>query len=80
MEEKWIVWSRTAWGAVIMFVTAVLPVVGPVLGINLTAADLAGLGDSGTNLINAVGAFGGAVLTLVGILKRKTTVSITPPV
>ncbi len=70
-QPKWMVWSLTAWGAVVTFGSSVLPVIGPVIGMELNPMDIASLGEKGTAFLNATFGLIGIVMVLIG-RKRAT--------
>jgi uncharacterized protein (TIGR02594 family) len=63
---KWWPQSKTVWGALITAVTTVLPVLGPLIGINISAEMIALLGDQAVLVIQAAGGLIGTLLTLYG--------------
>lgn len=63
---KWWPQSKTVWGALITAVTTVLPVIGPLLGINLPIEVVKALGDQAIVVVQAVGGLVGTLLTLYG--------------
>jgi lysozyme family protein len=63
---KWWPQSKTVWGALITAVTTVLPIVGPLLGINISADMIKVLGDQAVVVVQAVGGLIGTLLTLYG--------------
>ena len=77
MYTKWFAKSVTMWGVLIMILTAVVPVMGPVLGFTVVPADIAQFGKAGTDLINALGSVIGAGMALYGRWKATVPLSIT---
>jgi uncharacterized protein (TIGR02594 family) len=63
---KWWPQSKTVWGAVITAVATVLPVIGPLLGINISADMIKMLGDQSIVVAQALGGLFGTLLTLYG--------------
>jgi lysozyme family protein len=63
---KWWPQSKTVWGALITAVTTVLPVVGPLIGINISADMIKMLGDQSVVVVQALGGLVGTLLTLYG--------------
>ncbi len=63
---KWWPQSKTVWGALITAVTTVLPVLGPLIGINISADMTALLGDQAVVVVQALGGLFGTLLTLYG--------------
>ena len=63
---KWWAQSKTIWGALITVATTVLPVLGPVIGINLPVEIIKQLGEQGPLVVQAVGGLLGTLLTIYG--------------
>jgi uncharacterized protein (TIGR02594 family) len=63
---KWWPQSKTVWGTLITLVTTVLPVLGPLIGINISADMIALLGDQAVVVIQALGGLLGTLLALYG--------------
>jgi len=79
MNNKWIVWSLTIWGTVVTFLTAVLPTVGNLFGLNIVPADILQLGDAVTSLINGIGSVIGTIMIIWGRLRiANAALSIIP--
>ena len=66
MYTKYFAKSVTIWGVLITFLTAVIPVLGPMFGFTFVPADIAQLGKAGTDFINGLGAMIGVFMTLYG--------------
>lgn len=73
-QSKWIIKSKTLWGAII----AALPVLGPTLGLDLSPDDVATIGDSGVNFIDAAAGAVGAVLVIWGRVSATTKATLLP--
>jgi uncharacterized protein (TIGR02594 family) len=63
---KWWPQSKTVWGTLITLVTTVLPVLGPLIGINISADMITLLGDQAVVVIQGLGGLFGTLLTLYG--------------
>jgi uncharacterized protein (TIGR02594 family) len=63
---KWWPQSKTVWGTLITLVTTVLPVLGPLIGINISADMIKVLGDQSIVVIQALGGLCGTLLALYG--------------
>ena len=63
---KWWPQSKTVWGALITAVTTLLPVIGPLAGINVSGELVKILGDQAVVVVQAVGGLFGTLLTLYG--------------
>ncbi len=68
-EPKWWGHSMTIWGTIITALSTVLPAVGPLIGLDITADMVRELGQSLTQLIQALGGIVGIVLTILGRLR-----------
>jgi|GEM_PF-241007 len=65
-SRKWWGESMTIWGAALTAVTTVLPIVGPLVGLDVTADLIQQLGDQVTTLISAAGGVIGTIMTIFG--------------
>lgn len=63
---KWWVQSKTVWGALITAATTVLPIVGPMIGLNIPADVIKQFGEQTAVVIQAIGGILGTLLTLYG--------------
>lgn len=68
-EPKWWGNSMTIWGAIVTGLTNVLPVVGPLLGIDISAEMIRDLGEHATRAIQAIGGIVGILLTVFGRMR-----------
>jgi len=69
---KWWGASMTIWGAVVTALSTVLPVVGPILGLNIPPELIQMLGDQVVLLAQAAGGVGGTILTIYGRARATT--------
>jgi lysozyme family protein len=69
---KWWGSSMTVWGAVVTALATVLPVVGPLFGLDITADLVQQLGDQVVVLIQAAGGVVGTILTIYGRARATT--------
>lgn len=69
---KWWGQSMTLWGAFITTMTTVLPVVGPLFGLNLTGAAIEQIGQHVTVILQALGGISGILLTIAGRMRAST--------
>ncbi|MEZ5907556.1 MAG: TIGR02594 family protein [Hyphomicrobiaceae bacterium] len=74
-DGKWWGESMTIWGTLITALSAVLPVLGPLLGLNLTSAVVEQLGGQIVNAVQAVAAVFGTLLTIYG--RTRATLPLT---
>lgn len=63
---KWWLQSKTIWGAIITVMATVVPVLGPVIGVQLPGDVVRQLGDQTVVVIQAVGGLIGTLLTIYG--------------
>ncbi len=63
---KWWVESKTIWGALITAAAAVLPVLGPLIGINLPGEVIRQAGEQLFSAAQVLGALFGTLLTIYG--------------
>lgn len=69
---KWWGQSVTIWGVVITALSTVLPTLGPVLGIDVTADLVRELGDGVVQTVQAVGGLIGTLMTIYGRMRAST--------
>ena len=69
---KWWASSMTIWGAVVTALSAVLPVVGPIVGLNIPPELIQLLGDQVVLLAQAAGGVAGTILTIHGRVRATT--------
>lgn len=77
MESKWIGKSITIWGAIIGFLMTGLPIVGQFFGWDINPADIAQLGEKGTQFLNALGGMIGFVMAFYGRMRAKGPATLT---
>jgi lysozyme family protein len=69
---KWWGQSLTIWGALVTGLSTVLPVVGPLFGLDVTGDLVRELGDQSVALVQAVGGLAGTILTIYGRTRATT--------
>lgn len=77
MQASWFLKSKRFWGIAITAASAVLPAVGPFLGWEVSAAQIAAVGEAGGSLIQAGFGFIGVTLALFGSAKAKGPMTLT---
>lgn len=77
-DSKWWGQSMTIWGALITALSTVLPLLGPILGINLTADLVDKLGQNIVLLVQAAGGLIGTVMTILGHMRATTLLERRP--
>jgi hypothetical protein len=65
-DSKWWGQSMTIWGAIITTLSTVLPVLGPALGIDITADLVREVGAEVVQTVQVVGGLIGTILTIYG--------------
>lgn len=70
--NKWWAHSLTIWGAVITAASTVLPVIGPLFGLDITSELVREMGEGVIEVVQAIGGLFGIVLTIYG-RSRATT-------
>ncbi len=68
---KWWAHSMTVWGVVVTTLSTVLPALGPVLGLNITAELIRQLGDNVVLFGQALGGLVGTVLAIYGRVRAS---------
>lgn len=81
-DPKWWGQSMTIWGVVVTALSTVLPAVGPLIGLNITAELVHQLGEGIVQVVQASGGLIGTVLTIWGRLRAtqplvRTQLSLT---
>ncbi len=69
-EPKWWGESMTIWGALLTAVSTVLPVIGPLLGINITGELITALGEHLVQVVQALGGLAGILMTVLGRVRE----------
>jgi uncharacterized protein (TIGR02594 family) len=82
-QPKWWATSMTMWGVLVTALSTVLPALGPVLGLNLTAELIQQLGDNVVVFGQALGGLVGTILAIYGrvrasgpLERRQVTLSL----
>jgi hypothetical protein len=70
---KWWPASMTIWGALITALSTVLPVVGPLIGLDIPPELVRLLGDQVVVLAQAAGGVAGTILTIYGRVRATTS-------
>jgi hypothetical protein len=70
--SKWWGHSMTIWGALVTGLSTVLPVVAPLVGLDLTPEVVRQLGDQSLLAVQAVGGLAGTILTIYGRMRATT--------
>jgi lysozyme family protein len=71
---KWWGQSLTIWGALITGMSTVLPLIGPLVGLDVTSDLVHQLGDQVVAVVQAVGGLAGTVLTIYGRTRATTRI------
>ena len=75
-HEKIFLKSKTIWGWVVMMAASAAPVFGPILGVDVDAAEINQVGTSVTEWLTATGAVVGSVMIIVGRFTAKAPVTL----
>ena len=67
-NTKWWVQSKTIWGALITAAAAVVPVLGPLIGIELPGEVVRQAGEQTLSVVQALSGLFGTILTIYGRL------------
>lgn len=65
-EPKWWGRSLTIWGTIVTTLATVLPVIGPLVGLDITAEMVRDFGEQATRVIQAIGGLVGVLMTIWG--------------
>lgn len=71
-EEKWWGESLTIWGSIITGLSTVLPVIGPLFGLNLTSELVVLLGEDLVRVGQAIGGLMGTLMVIQGRIRATT--------
>ena len=77
-EGKWWGQSMTIWGVLLTAMSTVLPLLGPILGLDLTPELVQRLGQDIVILVQALGGVIGTVLTILGRVRATTLLERRP--
>jgi hypothetical protein len=77
-EPKWWGESLTIWGALITAAATVLPVVGPLVGLELSEEVIHRLGDQVVVIAQAIGGLVGIMMTIVGRVRANRPLTTLP--
>jgi hypothetical protein len=72
VSAKWWIQSMTIWGALITALSTVLPLIGPLLGLDITADLIRQFGDQFVQVMQAVGGLIGIIMTIYGRTRATT--------
>ncbi len=76
--SKWWGHSMTIWGALITAASTVLPVIGPLFGLDLTPDLIRELGEHVVDMMQALGALIGIIMTIYGRKRAPTALERRP--
>jgi uncharacterized protein (TIGR02594 family) len=76
--SKWWAHSMTIWGAFITAASTVLPVLGPIIGIDITGDLVRQLGDQVVQVAQAIGGLVGLAMTIYGRTRATRTLERRP--
>ena len=79
VDEKWWGRSMTVWGALLTLLSTVLPIAGPLVGLNITGEMVHAIGAHLTTIVQAIGGIIGIGLTIIGRV-RATARLVRMPV
>ncbi len=73
-QSKWWGHSMTIWGAMITALSTVLPVIGPIVGIDLSPEVIRLIGEQAIAVIQAIGGLVGTLLTIYGRTRASQSI------
>jgi uncharacterized protein (TIGR02594 family) len=77
-EAKWWGRSMTIWGALITAASTVLPLVGPLIGLELSPEIVRQIGEQTVTVVQAIGGLIGTLMTVVGRTRAATRIERRP--
>ncbi|MEO0791280.1 MAG: hypothetical protein AAFY27_01915 [Pseudomonadota bacterium] len=70
--KKWWMQSITLWGAFVTTLSTVLPIVGPLFGVQLSADMIEQIGQHVITVLQALGGISGVLMTVFGRVRAET--------
>lgn len=77
-EPKWWGQSMTIWGALLTALSTVLPLIGPFIGLDISAAMIKELGEQVVVVLQAIGGLVGTVMTIYGRMRAVAPLASRP--
>ncbi len=71
-DAKWWGQSLTVWGTIITAASTVLPVLGPLIGLDITGEMIRQLGAQGVQVVQALGGLAGSIMAVYGRFRATT--------
>ncbi len=71
---KWWGESLTIWGVIVTGLSTVVPVIGPIIGIDITADMIQLLGEQAVQVAQAVGGLVGTLMAIYGRMRATTAI------
>ncbi len=73
---KWWGQSLTVWGTIITAASTVIPVLGPLIGIDITGEMIRQLGTQSVQVVQAIGGLAGTIMTVYGRVRATTRLEL----
>lgn len=73
-EPKWWGESLTIWGVIVTALSTVLPVIGPLVGLDVSAEVVRQLGEQVVQIIQAIGGVAGTIMAIAGRMRAKAPI------
>ena len=73
---KWWGQSLTVWGTIITAASTVIPVLGPLIGLDITGEMIRQLGTQGVQVVQAVGGLAGTIMSVYGRARATTRLEL----
>ena len=71
-NAKWWGQSLTVWGTIITAASTVVPVLGPLIGLDITGEMIRQLGTQGVQVVQALGGLTGSLMAVYGRFRATT--------
>lgn len=71
-NSKWWAESLTIWGSIITALSTVLPLLGPIIGLDVSSGMVEEFGEQVVRLIQAVGGVAGTIMAILGRFRAQT--------
>ena len=79
MDNKWVLRSLTIWGGIVVFLVNVLPVLGPMVGLDISADEVQEAGNAVSDVIKSIGTVVGLAMVFFGRYRKGDLTALPHP-
>ncbi len=79
MDNKWVLRSLTIWGGIVVFLVNVLPVLGPMVGFDISPDEVQEAGNAVSDVIKSVGTVVGLAMVFIGRARKGDLTALPHP-